>query len=50
VQLTGGASTTIAVNSDGVGSDFVAIATLNGVAMTGSLLNDMVANGNLLLS
>ncbi|MGZ8196781.1 MAG: type I secretion C-terminal target domain-containing protein [Burkholderiales bacterium] len=47
VQLTGGAGTTISVNADGVGSDFLPLVTLQNVALTGSLLNDLVAQGNL---
>jgi Ca2+-binding RTX toxin-like protein len=47
VQLTGGASTTVSVNADGVGMDFVGLATLQTVAMTASLLNEMMASGNL---
>jgi Ca2+-binding RTX toxin-like protein len=51
VQLvaSGGASTQVNVNADGVGSDFVAIVVLNNVALTGTLLNDMLAQGNLYL-
>ncbi|MGZ8268884.1 MAG: calcium-binding protein, partial [Burkholderiales bacterium] len=47
VQLTGGAGTTISVNADGGGSDFLPLVTLQNVALTGSLLNDLVAQGNL---
>ena len=49
VRLSGSTSTTVSVNADGVGNDFVAIATLTNVALTGSLLNELVANGNLVL-
>ena len=38
-------NTTVQVNADGVGTDFVPIATLSGV--TGLLLNDLLANHNL---
>jgi len=41
-----GGSTTVQVNADGIGSDFVPIATLQGV--TGLLLNDLVANHNVI--
>jgi Ca2+-binding RTX toxin-like protein len=50
VRLAGGADTTVSVNADGIGTDFSAIATLQNIAMTPSLLNEMVANGNLILS
>jgi Ca2+-binding RTX toxin-like protein len=50
VQLSGGASTTVSVNADGVGTDFVALATLQNVTMTASLLNDMLASSNLVVS
>ena len=49
VRLSGGASTTISVNADGVGTDFVALATLQNVAMSSTLLNDLIAQGNLAL-
>ncbi|HEX2828993.1 MAG TPA: type I secretion C-terminal target domain-containing protein [Burkholderiales bacterium] len=49
VRLSGGASTTVSVNADGAGTDFVALATLQNVAMSSSLLNDLVAQGNLAL-
>jgi len=49
MRLSGGTSTTVSVNADGAGTDFIAIATLQNVAMTGSLLNELVANGNLAL-
>ena len=49
VRLSGGADTTVAVNADGTGNDFVALATLQNVAMTNNLLSDMLANGNLLM-
>jgi Ca2+-binding RTX toxin-like protein len=49
VRLTESAgNVTVSVNADGIGSDFVALATLQGV--TGALLNDMLAQGNLVLS
>jgi len=38
------------VNADGVGTDFVALVTLQNVAMTPNLLSEMAANGNLLLA
>jgi hypothetical protein len=48
VQLeTNGGSTTVRVNADGMGTDFVQLATLHGVA--GMLLNDMLAQGNLIV-
>jgi len=47
VRFSSGASTTISVNADGVGTDFVALATLSNVAMTSTLLNEMLAQGNL---
>ncbi len=50
VQLTGGASATVAVNADGIGTDFVAMATLQNVAMSSSLLNDLLAQGNLVVA
>ena len=40
-----GGDTMVSVNPDGLGDDFVPIATLEGV--TGLLLNDLLANGNL---
>ena len=49
VRLSGGADTTVSVNADGTGNDFVALATLQNVAMTNNLLNEMLANGNLLM-
>jgi Ca2+-binding RTX toxin-like protein len=50
VQLTGGTSTTVWANADGAGTDFVALATLQDVAMAGSLLSEMLAQGNLIVS
>lgn len=49
VRLSGTADTTLSVNADGAGNDFVSLATLQNVAMTNNLLNDMLANGNLLM-
>ena len=49
VRLSGGAATTVSVNADGVGTDFVALTTLTNVALTGTLLNELIANGNLVL-
>ena len=49
VRVSGGTSTTVFVNVDGVGTDFVALVTLQNVAMTAGLLNELVANGNLVL-
>ncbi len=43
-----GGSTTVRVNADGAGADFVALATLQG--QTGLLLNDLLANGNLIVA
>ena len=37
------------VNADGIGSDFVALATLNSITHTGNLLNELVTDGNLLV-
>jgi Ca2+-binding RTX toxin-like protein len=49
VQLVeSGGNTTVSVNLDGAGNDFVPLATLQGV--TGAVLNDMLAQGNLILS
>jgi len=36
------------INQDGIGSDFISVATLQGVS--GLLLNDLLANGNLVLA
>ena len=50
VQLAAsGAHTQVNINADGVGVDFVPIAVLNNVALTGTLLNDLFAQGNLYL-
>jgi Ca2+-binding RTX toxin-like protein len=43
-----GGSTTVQVNADGAGTDFVPVATLSGV--TGLLLNDLLANHNLIVT
>ncbi|HEX2825286.1 MAG TPA: type I secretion C-terminal target domain-containing protein, partial [Burkholderiales bacterium] len=49
VRLTqSGGNTTVAVNADGVGADFVNLAVLQNT--TGLLLNDMLAQGNLIVS
>lgn len=49
VRLTAsGANTILAVNTDGVGTDFLDLAVLQN--NTGLLLNDLIANGNLLLA
>jgi len=48
VKLTGTTATTVAVNADGIGTDFVNIATLQGVVYTATLLNELVAQGNLI--
>jgi hypothetical protein len=50
VRVSGGANALVSVNADGTGSDFVALVTLQNVAATDNLLNDMLANGNLLMS
>jgi serralysin len=42
-----GGNTIVSVNADGIGGDFVHLATLQD--LTGALLNDMLAQGNLLL-
>ena len=47
VRFSNGANTTLSVNADGVGTDFVAMATLQNVTMTSTLLNEMLAQGNL---
>jgi serralysin len=49
VRLSGGTETTLSVNADGTGNDFVALATLQNVGMTNNLLSEMLANGNLLM-
>jgi Ca2+-binding RTX toxin-like protein len=49
VRLSGSTDTTVWVNADGVGDDFVAIATLQGVHMTPTLLHDMISQGNLFM-
>jgi Ca2+-binding RTX toxin-like protein len=43
-----GGNTTFSVNADGIGSDFVDFSVLQGA--TGLLLDDMLANGNLVLA
>jgi Ca2+-binding RTX toxin-like protein len=49
VRLTqSGGDTTVSVNADGLGNDFGSLATLEGV--TGALLNDLLAQGNLVLA
>jgi Ca2+-binding RTX toxin-like protein len=50
VKLVGTDSTTLWVNADGIGTDFAALATLQNIAMTPGMLNEMVANGNLILA
>jgi Ca2+-binding RTX toxin-like protein len=50
VHLTGTASTTVLVNADGAGTDFVALATLQGVANSAGLLSDLLTHGNLIVS
>jgi serralysin len=46
IQLNqSGGNTTVSVNADGIGSDFADLAMLSGV--TGLLLNDLLAQGNL---
>lgn len=50
VRLSGGASTTVSVNADGAGMDFVALTALQNVAMTSSLLNELLAQGNLVVA
>jgi len=51
VRLAGTtSSTTVSVNADGVGTDFVALATLQNIAMSSALLNDLLANGNLVVA
>jgi VCBS repeat-containing protein len=48
-QSAGGVpNTTVAVNADGLGVDYVPVATLQGVG--GLLLEEMIANGNLVLA
>jgi hypothetical protein len=43
-----GVSTQVMVNADGVGSDYVPLVTLNGVA--GLFLHDLMNNGNIILA
>lgn len=50
VRLSGTSNSTVWVNADGVGSDFLAVATLQNVAMSSTLLNDMLAQGNLVVA
>lgn len=50
VRLSGTTSTTVSANANGSGSDFVALAMLQNVANSGGLLNDLLANGNLVPS
>ena len=38
------------VNADGAGSDFVTVAVLENVSATAGLLNELVAQGNLVLA
>jgi Ca2+-binding RTX toxin-like protein len=40
-----GSNTAVLIDADGLGADFVSIATLSGVS--GALLNDLLAQGNL---
>jgi uncharacterized delta-60 repeat protein len=47
VRLTGTSNTTVLVNADGTGTDFFALAVLQGVANSPGLLQDMITNGNL---
>jgi hypothetical protein len=49
VRLSGGAGTLVSVKADGTGNDFVSLVTLQNIAFSDTLLNDMLANGNLLL-
>ena len=48
--LRSGGNTTVLVNADGVGSDFVALATLQGVAYSNNLLSQLISDGNLVMS
>lgn len=50
VRLSGSTTTTVSVNADGVGTDFVALTTLQNVSMSSSLLNDLLAQGNLVVA
>ncbi|HSQ03942.1 MAG TPA: type I secretion C-terminal target domain-containing protein, partial [Burkholderiales bacterium] len=43
-----GADAVVSVNADGIGTDFTILAVLQGQA--GLLLNDLLANGNLVVS
>ncbi len=45
----GGGNTQVNVDANGGGDSFVSLALLNGVAMSGTLLDDLLANGNLQL-
>lgn len=49
VHLSGTNDTTVRVNADGVGWDFTALVTLQGVHSSPTLLADLVAHGELLL-
>jgi hypothetical protein len=49
VRLSGGADTRVSVNVDGRGSDFVELVVLENIKLTGTLLNEMLADGNLLM-
>ena len=50
VKFMGTDDATLWVNADGIGTDFAALATLQNIAMTPGMLNEMVANGNLILA
>ena len=51
VQLSGDAShTDVAVDADGFGGDFAMLATLENVAFSAGLLNQMLAQGNLVVA
>lgn len=51
VQLqASGSDTVLFVNADGQGTDAVALATLSNLSWTANLLNDMLANQNLVLA
>ena len=50
VRLENGGSTVIVtVNADGLGGDYLSVVSLQGMTLTGTLLNDMLANGNLVV-
>lgn len=49
IRVSGTSSSTFSFNADGVGTDFVDLFTLQGVANNGHLAADLFAQGNLLI-